>query len=43
MPKDLLHGNYIVARVNGQKMVLTSKELQNLIDNGYDVIVVSPT
>jgi hypothetical protein len=33
-------GNYIVAKVNGVKMVLTSAELQQLINNGYDVEIV---
>jgi hypothetical protein len=36
-------GNYIVAKVNGVKMVLTSTELQQLINNGYDVEVVTPS
>jgi len=36
-------GNYIVAKVNGVKQVLTSAELQQLINNGYDVEVVTPT
>jgi len=36
-------GNYIVARVNGVKMVLTSAELQQLLDNGYDVEMVTPS
>jgi hypothetical protein len=36
-------GNYIVAKVNGVKMVLTSAELQQLINNGYDVEVVTPS
>jgi len=33
-------GNYIVAKVNGVKMVLTSSELRWFLDNGYDVEVV---
>jgi len=33
-------GNFIVARVNSVKMVLTSAELKQLLDNGYDVEVV---
>lgn len=41
MSKDLLHGNYIIAKVNNVKMVLTSAELQQLIDEGYDVEVIS--
>ena len=36
-------GNYIVAKVNGVKQVLTSAEMQQLINNGYDVEVVTPT
>lgn len=35
-------GNYIFARVNGQKLMLTSQELQNLIDQGVDVEVRTP-
>jgi len=41
MSKVLGKGNYIVAKVNGVKMVLTSTELQQLLDNGYDVEVVT--
>jgi len=41
MNKVLGKGNYIVAKVNGVKMVLTSTELQQLLDNGYDVEVVT--
>jgi len=40
MSKVVGKGNYIVARVNGTRMVLTSTELQKLIDDGYDVEVV---
>jgi len=40
MSKVLGEGNYIVARVNGTRMILTSTELQKLIDDGYDVEVV---
>lgn len=40
MSKVLGKGNYIVAKVNSVKMVLTSSELQKLIDDGYDVEVV---
>jgi hypothetical protein len=36
-------GNYIVAKVNGTKKVLTSAELQQLINDGYDVEVVCPS
>ena len=39
--KVLGKGNYIVAKVNGVKMTLTSVELQQLMDNGYDVEVTS--
>jgi len=31
--------NLIVARVNGQKMMITSAQLQQYLDNGYDVRV----
>jgi hypothetical protein len=41
MSKDLMHGNYTVAKVNGVKMVLTSAELQQLLDDGYDVEVIT--
>jgi len=41
MSKVLGKGNYIVAKVNGVKMVLTSAELKQLMDNGYDVEVLS--
>lgn len=34
--------NLIVARVNGLKFVITSEQLQQYFDNGYDVIVVTP-
>jgi hypothetical protein len=40
--RTLLQGNYILAKVNGVKQVLTSKELQQLLDDGYDVEVVAP-
>jgi len=33
-------GNYIVAKVNGVKMVLTSAEMQRLINAGYDIEVM---
>jgi len=36
-------GNYIVTKVNGVKMVLTSAELQQLLDNGYDVEICTPS
>lgn len=39
--KVLGKGNYIVAKVNSVKMVLSSAELQQLLDNGYDVEVVT--
>jgi len=41
MSKVLGEGNYIVAKVNSVRMVLTSAELQKLIDDGYDVEVVT--
>lgn len=41
MSKILGKGNYIVAKVNSVKMVLTSAELQQFIDDGYDVEVVT--
>jgi hypothetical protein len=39
--KVLGRGNYIVAKVNGVKMTLTSVELQRLLCDGYDVEVTS--
>jgi hypothetical protein len=41
--KVLGKGNYVVARVNGVKTVLSSAELQRLFDSGEDVEVVSPS
>jgi hypothetical protein len=41
MSKVLGKGNYIVAKVNNVKMVLTSAELKQLTDNGYDVEVIA--
>lgn len=38
--KTLYTGNYVVARVEGQKLVLSSQELQNYINAGYDVEVL---
>ena len=43
MSKVLGKGNYILAKVNGVKMVLTSTEMQQLINDGYDVEVITPT
>jgi hypothetical protein len=39
--KVLGKGNYIVAKVNNVKMVLTSAEFKQLMDNGYDVEVIT--
>jgi len=39
----LTKGNYILAKVNGSKKVLTSTEIQQLINDGYDVEVVTAT
>jgi len=41
LSKVLGKGNYIVAKVNGTKTVLTGAEFQQLLDNGYDVEVIS--
>ncbi|MGA2386977.1 MAG: hypothetical protein ABSG33_10650 [Candidatus Bathyarchaeia archaeon] len=41
--KVLTKGNYILAKVNGVKMVLSSGELGQLICDGYDVEVVTST
>jgi hypothetical protein len=35
-------GSYVYAYVRGQKLLLTSQELQNLINNGEDVEVRTP-
>ena len=35
--RTLYGGNYIVAKVNGVKQVLTDAELQKYLDAGYDV------
>lgn len=43
MSKVLTKGNYILAKVNGSKMVLSSAEMQRLIRDGYDVEVVTAT
>ena len=43
MSKNLNNGNYILAKVNGTKKVLTSTEMQHLINDGYDVMVLTPT
>lgn len=42
MPKEktLYTGNYVVAKVEGQKLVLSSTELQQYLDNGYDIEVL---
>jgi hypothetical protein len=42
MSKVLGKGNYIVAKVEGVRQVLSSAELQRLLDAGYDVELVSP-
>jgi hypothetical protein len=41
-PKEqtLYNCNYIVAKVEGQKLVLTSAELQQYLNAGYDVEVL---
>jgi len=38
--QSLYTGNYIVARVNRYRMLLTSQQYQQYVDNGYDVEVV---
>lgn len=38
--KTLYTGNYIVAKVNGNRMLLTSQQYQQYVDDGYDVEVV---
>jgi hypothetical protein len=43
MSKVLGKGNFVVAKVNGSRVVLTSAELQRLLDDGEDVEVVSPS
>lgn len=39
----LYNGNYIVIRYNGSRRTVTDAELQQLLDNGEDVEVVTPT
>lgn len=36
-------GNHIVAKVNNVKQVLTSAEMQKLLEAGYDVEVLTPS
>jgi hypothetical protein len=38
--KTLYTGNYVVAKVEGQKLVLPATELQQLLDDGYDVEIL---
>lgn len=38
--KTLYNGNFVVAKVEGQKLVLSSMELQNYINAGYDAEVL---
>jgi hypothetical protein len=40
--RTLYGGNFIVAKVNNVRTVLKSAELQQLLDNGYDVEIVRP-
>jgi hypothetical protein len=35
-------GNYVFVRVGGQKLMITSEELQTLLDQGQDVEVRTP-
>jgi hypothetical protein len=39
---DLMHGNNILAKINRVKIIITSAQLQEYLDNGYDVEVISP-
>jgi hypothetical protein len=41
--QTLFGSNYIIAKVNSAKQVLTSAQLQQLLDAGYDVEVISPS
>jgi hypothetical protein len=38
--KTLYTGNFVVAKVEGQKLVLSNVELQQLLDDGYDVEIL---
>jgi hypothetical protein len=38
--KTLYTGNYVVAKVEGEKLVLSAAELQRLLDDGYDVEIL---
>jgi hypothetical protein len=40
MSQALGKGNYIVAKVNGTRQVLTSAEFQQLLRAGYDLEIV---
>jgi hypothetical protein len=40
---NLLRGNHVLAKINRVKMVITSEQLQQYLDNGYDVEVISPS
>ena len=38
--RTLFNGNYIIAKVEGEKMVLTSSQVQNYLNLGLDVEVL---
>jgi len=38
---SLWHGNYIVAKINRVKMTITSEQLKEYLDAGYDVEILS--
>jgi hypothetical protein len=38
--KTLYTGNYVVAKVEGEKLVLSAAELQQYLYNGYDVEIL---
>jgi hypothetical protein len=42
MSQVLGKGNYVVVKVNGSRQVLTSGEVQRLLDAGYDVEITRP-
>jgi hypothetical protein len=40
MEKTLYTGNYVLAKVEGEKLVLSAAELQQYLDDGYDVEIL---
>jgi len=38
---SLWKSNYVVAKINRVKMVITSEQLKQYLDDGYDVEIIS--